>query len=258
MDALIHLCETDLELLAETFSDGFSDSLAYQLQTKPALPGFRLEIKHKNGTLSQYTFCHENKVREIPLQDGTSMTSLPGISVLGAVRCFDCDNVLLVKSFFASMFDEKMNPCMATPVNGYLHPSQPQGIEELKEYADFGMNLYYKIQYLLLHHEDCLSFSIKSEPSKHSAKMKKNGKKKYSPPKKVRTYHLVGITPDVVEHIRRNTKNHRHCLAWAVRGHFRHCKSGKVVYVQPHVKGKEKQQYQGREYVLLPNIKKNQ
>ena len=62
MDALIHLCETDLELLAETFSDGFSDSLAYQLQTKPALPGFRLEIKHKNGTLSQYTFCHENKV----------------------------------------------------------------------------------------------------------------------------------------------------------------------------------------------------
>ena len=33
---------------------------------------------------------------------------------------------------------------------------------------------------------------------------------------------------------------------------------GGVVHVQPHVKGKEKQQYQGREYVLLPNIKKNQ
>lgn len=29
----------------------------------------------------------------------------------------------------------------------------------------------------------------------------------------------------------------RHCEAWGVRGHYRHYKSGKVVYVRPHIKG---------------------
>lgn len=30
----------------------------------------------------------------------------------------------------------------------------------------------------------------------------------------------------------------RHCEAWMVRGHYRHYKTGKVVYVRPHKKGK--------------------
>ena len=29
----------------------------------------------------------------------------------------------------------------------------------------------------------------------------------------------------------------RHCEAWGVRGHYRHCKSGKVVFVRPHIRG---------------------
>ena len=29
----------------------------------------------------------------------------------------------------------------------------------------------------------------------------------------------------------------RHCEAWQVRGHYRHCKNGKVVFVKPFVKG---------------------
>ena len=30
----------------------------------------------------------------------------------------------------------------------------------------------------------------------------------------------------------------RRCEAWTVRGHYRHLKSGKIVYVRPHKKGK--------------------
>lgn len=30
----------------------------------------------------------------------------------------------------------------------------------------------------------------------------------------------------------------RHCEAWSVRGHYRHYKSGKVVYIKPYTKGK--------------------
>ena len=32
-------------------------------------------------------------------------------------------------------------------------------------------------------------------------------------------------------------KYQRHCEAWGVRGHYRHYKSGKVVYIRPHTKG---------------------
>ena len=35
-------------------------------------------------------------------------------------------------------------------------------------------------------------------------------------------------------------KYQRHCEAWGVRGHYRHYKSGKMVYIQPHTKGKGK------------------
>ena len=42
-----------------------------------------------------------------------------------------------------------------------------------------------------------------------------------------------------------------HCPAWEVRGHYRHYKSGKVIYVKPHVKGKLRDTLVvGREYDL--------
>lgn len=42
-----------------------------------------------------------------------------------------------------------------------------------------------------------------------------------------------------------------HCPAWEVRGHYRHCKSGKVTYVKPHAKGKLRDTLVvGREYDL--------
>lgn len=42
-----------------------------------------------------------------------------------------------------------------------------------------------------------------------------------------------------------------HCPAWEVREHYRHCKSGKVTYVKPHVKGKLRDTLVvGREYDL--------
>ena len=43
-----------------------------------------------------------------------------------------------------------------------------------------------------------------------------------------------------------------HCPAWGVRGHFRHYKNGKVIFVESYVKGKERAKYAGKDYVLLP------
>ena len=42
------------------------------------------------------------------------------------------------------------------------------------------------------------------------------------------------------------------CPCWGVRGHFRHLRNGKVIFVEPYVKGKDREQYKGKEYNLLP------
>lgn len=42
------------------------------------------------------------------------------------------------------------------------------------------------------------------------------------------------------------------CPAWGVRGHFRHLRNGKVIFIEPFVKGKERDKYKGKEYNLLP------
>lgn len=42
----------------------------------------------------------------------------------------------------------------------------------------------------------------------------------------------------------------RHCPAWGVRGHWRHYRSGKTVFVRAHVRGPDKSQYHGREYEI--------
>ena len=74
----------------------------------------------------------------------------------------------------------------------------------------------------------------------------------FSKPGKVR---LLTVKPDfdeVMEKMTREYKEYvRHCPAWGVRGHYRHMKSGKTVYVKPHVKGQRRDLYVGRIYELI-------
>lgn len=41
------------------------------------------------------------------------------------------------------------------------------------------------------------------------------------------------------------------CAAWGVRGHVRHYKTGKTIFIQPYVKGKKRNEYQGKVYELF-------
>ena len=41
------------------------------------------------------------------------------------------------------------------------------------------------------------------------------------------------------------------CPAWGVRGHYRHYKNGKTVFIQPYVKGKKRDEYRGKIYELM-------
>ena len=75
-------------------------------------------------------------------------------------------------------------------------------------------------------------------------------------PGKIRILDL-GTVPQMREKIARlpgPPRNlERHCPAWGVRGHYRHYKDGRSVYVRPCVKGPDRSQYRGREYELLVN-----
>lgn len=67
------------------------------------------------------------------------------------------------------------------------------------------------------------------------------------PSKPKEEYKLFDVIRKYSKHINHN-KHHITCEAWEVKGHFRHYKSGKVVYVKPFQKGKGK--VKDKEYKL--------
>lgn len=86
-----------------------------------------------------------------------------------------------------------------------------------------------------------------------------NSKKKHKP-NKVKTYKVYRFVDDlegaVKEHIQR-APNNRYCEAWGVRGHYRHYKDGKTVWVKACIKGKSRDKYAGKEYELFEHVKEN-
>lgn len=48
-------------------------------------------------------------------------------------------------------------------------------------------------------------------------------------------------------------KQEYHCLAWGVRGHERHLRDGRTIFVNPYIKGKERSKYKCKDYILIPN-----
>lgn len=70
-------------------------------------------------------------------------------------------------------------------------------------------------------------------------KYKAPEERKYNPPKN-KVYKLIDVVRKYERHINKN-KKHITCEYWEVKGHFRHYKSGKVVWVKPHSKGKNKE-----------------
>ena len=73
----------------------------------------------------------------------------------------------------------------------------------------------------------------------------------YTRPGKVRVLDISVIVNEVRERLHKENAIHIwHCPAWGVRGHYRHYKTGKVSYVKPYVKGKNRAAYTGREYAF--------
>jgi len=106
------------------------------------------------------------------------------------------------------------------------------------------------IQNLLLHHRQCFRESIETT-TKHMLCKKGKGVKSKRPGK-VKVYKLNNISDEIIEKAGCSSEKYtRYCDAWGVRGHYRHYASGKTAYVKPYVKGRCRDKYTGREYVLF-------
>ena len=84
--------------------------------------------------------------------------------------------------------------------------------------------------------------------------MPREGEKKQSKHKGKNTVRLFK-TYTLKKGWRGNVKRKKaeiHCLAWGVRGHFRHYKNGKTIFIESYVKGKDRSKYEGKQYALFP------
>src|SRR5699024_5486143 len=112
------------------------------------------------------------------------------------------------------------------------------------------------IQHLMLHCKELLSYRVE-ECIIHLAGKRRRGKKReYRHPEKVRIYTISKAGPLEPKNAKKCKQAHIwHCDAWGVRWHYRYLQSGKGSYVKPYVKGRKKDAYSGREYVLFKEDK---
>lgn len=78
-----------------------------------------------------------------------------------------------------------------------------------------------------------------------------HGKKKPNK-KKVLVQKVLRISKHEIENVRDEFIRHHNitCPCWGVIGHWRTCKSGKRVWIKPHVRGKFRDAYESKEYQM--------
>ena len=112
--------------------------------------------------------------------------------------------------------------------------------------------LFYTIiqNYIVYHGIDEL-FDVEEKVAKQHEHQHKKGKNKKPA---VRLYRCYKLKKDWESAPRLKKPIKYTCAAWGVRGHLRHYKSGKVGYVRPYVKGKDRDKtdsYVGKEYKVI-------
>lgn len=81
---------------------------------------------------------------------------------------------------------------------------------------------------------------------------KSGSSKKHKKPirNKVHIHTVPQLTAEEIRLITQSREIVYTCEAWSVRGHYRHYKTGKVAYVKPYIKGKQKDKFQPKDYII--------
>ena len=135
-------------------------------------------------------------------------------------------------------------------LKGGFAPGRRQDQDGAEKYTFRNLFVFCLIQYVMLHGAEKVSFHKEYRKALKPARASQLVAP-YTQPGKVRVLDISATAEEVREYVRRESAVHTwHCPAWGVRGHYRHYKTGKVSYVKPYVKGKNKNACQGREYAL--------
>lgn len=108
------------------------------------------------------------------------------------------------------------------------------------------VNLFLLVNAFMLHYGD-VAMEIEEKQAKAPTESRPQKKRDRNSVRIFKSYHLVKNWTT-----KARKKAEFTCLAWGVRGHFRHLRNGKTIFVEAYVKGKEKDKYKGKEYNLLP------
>lgn len=116
----------------------------------------------------------------------------------------------------------------------------------------YGMALFAVQRYVLSYKQDLSLLTVKKYEKTGKGKGKKvhKGKGKKNTVRIDKTYTIEGVTPET-----KRRKPVISCDCWGVRGHYRHYKDGKVVFIPAYLKGKKRKLGQpvNQEYKLHPN-----
>lgn len=119
-----------------------------------------------------------------------------------------------------------------------------------QQFETMGM-VFMTLNYFMLHYGE-IAFNVKEVVCKKPSKKRTTqAADKDRAVRLAKSYTLKRGWKNKVERKKAEIK----CLAWGVRGHYRHYKNGRTVYIAPFVKGKDRDKYVGKEYILLPKDK---
>ncbi len=237
---IIRLTENQANWLSDIGNDFGRDEFV-ELIEHPALPDVVLDINGNEGRLLcriQITSASKLPKEALSGRIPTSKNAM----FLTAYQIFSDKKIPIFSAF---EWDTVNDFCGALCAYGGIERFISQ--DTLKEQEAFYTNVFLAIQHFMMQEHDLLESKHVYDKVYASKNLPLTAP--YSKPGYVKVRCLAQDYKEKTDGITRNIKRTEwHCPAWGVRGHYRHYKSGKVVYVKSYIKGKEKSLYLGREY----------
>lgn len=199
---------------------------------RPAVRKLNIELRFPDGGRD---ICAIEVFPSVEDADGAAMVQF--FSAIGNMAVFE----------FATTFTLKGDEIA---LEGGFAPGRTQDRDKAEKLSFQYFFAFNVVQYVMLHGAEKVSFHKEYRKALKPARASQLVAP-YTLPGKVRVLDISATADDVRDYVRRDNAVHTwHCPAWGVRGHYRHYKTGKVSYVKPYVKGKNKAAYAGREYAL--------
>lgn len=152
-------------------------------------------------------------------------------------------------NFFIGYNGKKLRTIVPSELNSFLNQNSMEGAAMFANFCAAG---YAAIQYAMHNNKTIFKAEGRQKVVLEGCQPdRKAGVKGI--PRKVGVYQCISIDEkEIHKFSRKHVKQEIICPAWGVRGHYRHYKDGKTIFIREYIKGKDKSQYTGREYALFP------